>query len=62
MNLPPKGRVAHYVAEEGRFAMLGRAHPEQAAHLVQLLQDDVDARWDLYEQMAGINRAAPGRA
>ncbi|HXL41923.1 MAG TPA: pyruvate:ferredoxin (flavodoxin) oxidoreductase [Actinomycetota bacterium] len=59
---PPKGRVAHYVAEEGRFAMLGRAHPEHAAHLVQLLQDDIDARWDLYEQMAGINRVAPGRA
>ena len=58
----PKGRVAHYVAEEGRFAMLGRAHPEHAAHLVQLLQDDIDARWNLYEQMAGIDRAAPGRA
>jgi pyruvate-ferredoxin/flavodoxin oxidoreductase len=57
---PPKGSVADYVANEGRFAMLGRAHPEHAAHLVQLLQDDIDARWNLYEQMAGIDRAAPG--
>jgi pyruvate-ferredoxin/flavodoxin oxidoreductase len=57
---PPKTDVSHYVAEEGRFAMLSRAHPEQAAHLVSLLQGDIDARYHLYQQMAGLDRAAPG--
>jgi len=56
----PKTGVDHYVAQEGRFAMLGRAQPEHAARLAQLLQQDVDARWHLYEQMAGLDRSVPG--
>jgi pyruvate-ferredoxin/flavodoxin oxidoreductase len=39
--------------------MLTRAHPERAEHLFQLAQADIDARWELYEQLAGMHRSIP---
>jgi len=45
--------------KEGRYAMLTRAHPERAKHLFQLAQADIDARWELYEQLAGMHRSVP---
>lgn len=43
--------------KEARFAMLERANPEHARHLMMLAQSDIDDRWHLYEQMAGIQRS-----
>jgi pyruvate-ferredoxin/flavodoxin oxidoreductase len=48
-----------FAATEGRFAMLQRAHPERAEDLFALAQADVDSRWQLYEQMAGVHRTVP---
>jgi pyruvate-ferredoxin/flavodoxin oxidoreductase len=45
--------------KEGRYAMLTRAHPERAKDLHRLAQADIDARWQLYEQLAGLSRNLP---
>ncbi|MFO1019830.1 MAG: pyruvate:ferredoxin (flavodoxin) oxidoreductase [Planctomycetales bacterium] len=50
-----------FAEEEGRFAMLLRSDPERAERLIQLAQGDVSERWRFYEQMAGVERNAPGR-
>jgi hypothetical protein len=42
--------------QEARFAMLARVDPYRAAELMALAQRDVDERWHLYEQMAGVER------
>ena len=47
--------------KEARFAMLTRSNPERAEHLLCLAQRDIDERWHFYEQMAGVERTAPGR-
>ena len=55
-----KPRVAfkEFAAKESRFAMLGRADPEGAEDLLQRAQQDIDDRWQLYEQMVEIHRTA----
>ncbi len=60
----PSIPVEAFVADEGRFSMLRQARPEDAQELVALLQADVDERWRLYEQLAGVERtvAHPGTA
>lgn len=45
--------------KEGRYAMLQRAHPERAKELHRLAQADIDARWELYQQLAGMQRSVP---
>jgi pyruvate-ferredoxin/flavodoxin oxidoreductase len=47
-----------FTDKEARYAMLARSHPERAAELGREAQDDVDARWHLYEQLAGVERGA----
>jgi hypothetical protein len=36
--------------------MLARSDPARAEELQRLAQDDVDARWRLYEQLAEVDR------
>jgi pyruvate-ferredoxin/flavodoxin oxidoreductase len=55
----PRSTFKDFAAKEGRFAMLTRAHPERAEDLFALAQADIDARWHLYEQMAGVHRSVP---
>jgi pyruvate-ferredoxin/flavodoxin oxidoreductase len=50
-----------FAMKEARFAMLTRSNPERAEQLQLLAQRDIDERWHFYEQMAGIERSAPGR-
>jgi pyruvate-ferredoxin/flavodoxin oxidoreductase len=45
-----------FAMKEGRFAMLAQSDPERADHLVKAAQADIDARWQYYEQMAGVHR------
>ncbi|HLI56239.1 MAG TPA: thiamine pyrophosphate-dependent enzyme, partial [Actinomycetota bacterium] len=59
---PPKPTLREFVAKEARFAMLARSRPQEADRLLGLLQDDIDSRWRFYEQMAGVERTAPGVA
>ncbi len=52
----PTVPLAEFVASEGRYAMLARSHPEEAARLIDLAQSDVDERWRYYTQLAGVER------
>jgi len=42
--------------KEGRYAMLAQADPARAKELSRAAQADADARWQLYEQIAGVHR------
>jgi pyruvate-ferredoxin/flavodoxin oxidoreductase len=52
--------VREFASKEARFAMLTRSRPRDSERLLGLAQDDVDERWHLYEQLAGVERIAPG--
>jgi pyruvate-ferredoxin/flavodoxin oxidoreductase len=52
----PSIPVSTFAKQEARFAMLGRVDPDRAAKLMERAQRDVDERWHLYEQMAGVER------
>ena len=47
-----------YAAKEVRFSMLQKANPKQAEELFKLAQQDIDNRWNLYEQMVNVHRTA----
>jgi pyruvate-ferredoxin/flavodoxin oxidoreductase len=47
-----------FAHKQARFAMLARANPERAEHLMRRAQQDIDDRWHLYEQMVNIHRSA----
>jgi len=55
----PATRLREFALGEGRFAMAARTDPEEFEHLMRLAQEDVDERWKLYEQLAGVTRVAP---
>jgi pyruvate-ferredoxin/flavodoxin oxidoreductase len=55
----PSEPVADFLRSEGRFSMLARSDPDAAAHLGALQQADVDERWRLYAQLAGVERTIP---
>jgi pyruvate-ferredoxin/flavodoxin oxidoreductase len=55
----PSIPIAAFVANETRFAVLQRTHPERAAELAVLAQADADERWRYYEQLSGIERTVP---
>ncbi|HEY2385504.1 MAG TPA: pyruvate:ferredoxin (flavodoxin) oxidoreductase [Candidatus Binatia bacterium] len=48
----PKIPVERFMYLENRFKMLTKSQPEDAKRLLQAAQDDVDARWKLYEHLA----------
>jgi len=45
-----------FLEKEVRYAMLERTHPDRAKRLLAEAQADVDERWHLYEQLAGVER------
>jgi pyruvate-ferredoxin/flavodoxin oxidoreductase len=51
---PPSMPLKDYAYNETRYTMLVLSHPEEAQRLLAHAQDDVDARWRLYEQLAGL--------
>jgi pyruvate-ferredoxin/flavodoxin oxidoreductase len=55
----PSIPVRDFVADETRYSILGRTHPDRAAHLASLVQADVDERWHYYEQLASMERTIP---
>ena len=55
----PSIPLRQFTDKEGRFAMLERSDPEAAKHLMGLAQADVDERWRLYAQLAGVERTVP---
>ena len=48
--------VRQFEESETRFTQLRRSRPAEAAELLEEAQHDVDERWHLYEQLAGIER------
>jgi pyruvate-ferredoxin/flavodoxin oxidoreductase len=52
--------LREFESKEARFAMLQRSRPAEAERLLELAQEDVDERWHFYEQLAGVERIAPG--
>jgi pyruvate-ferredoxin/flavodoxin oxidoreductase len=53
----PKLSFAEVAGKEARFAMLARSDPATAERLFALAQDDIDERWNLYEQFSDLERA-----
>jgi pyruvate-ferredoxin/flavodoxin oxidoreductase len=52
----PTVPLEQFTMKEGRFAMLAQADPARAKMLAKKAQTDADARWTLYEQIAGVHR------
>jgi len=48
--------LEQFTMKEGRYAMLAQADPARAKELSRQAQGDADARWQLYEQIAGVHR------
>jgi pyruvate-ferredoxin/flavodoxin oxidoreductase len=48
--------LEQFTMKEGRYAMLAQADPVRAKQLLKAAQADADARWQLYEQIAGVHR------
>lgn len=48
----PRIPLQQYYARQNRFRMLGATHPHQARRLLQQAQEEVNARWRLYQHMA----------
>ena len=53
---PPKGAFKDFAMQQARFAMLARAKPEDSERLLRLGQEDINRRWNLYEQLAATTR------
>jgi len=51
---PPKIPVQEWAYMETRFKMLTRSKPEQARRLMELAQQDAEARRRFYEQLAAM--------
>jgi len=56
----PKGDYRDFAMQQARFAMLSRSKPEQAEHLLTLARQDIAKRWQFYDQLASVSRAANG--
>jgi pyruvate-ferredoxin/flavodoxin oxidoreductase len=51
---PPSIKLKDYVYNETRYTMLAKSHPDEAAHLLELAQQDVLNRWKIYENMVNM--------
>ncbi len=58
---PPKGDYKDFAMQQSRFAMLTRSKPEQAERLFELAREDIQDRWHVYEQLAGVDWEADPR-
>ncbi|HSD49387.1 MAG TPA: pyruvate:ferredoxin (flavodoxin) oxidoreductase [Actinomycetota bacterium] len=56
----PTLSLKEFQAKEARFAMLARSKPEEYEELARLAKADAEERWRFYEQLAGVERQAPG--
>ncbi len=50
----PTGSFREFALKEARFNMLVRSKPQEAERLLALAQQDIDSRWQLYEQLASM--------
>ena len=52
----PTAPLDQFMLKEGRYAMLAQSDPARSKQLLKAAQHDADARWQLYEQVAGVHR------
>ena len=55
----PKKRYRDFASKQARFAMLERADPEASQTLLAKAEQGIEARRELYEQLAKIERSTP---
>jgi pyruvate-ferredoxin/flavodoxin oxidoreductase len=55
---PASISLKDYIYNETRYTMLAKSNPEHAQELYKLAQEDVAAKWKLYEHMSHQNGAA----
>ena len=55
---PASIALKDYIYNETRYTMLAKSNPEDAQELYKLAQEDVAAKWKLYEHMSRQNGAA----
>ena len=58
----PKKPISEYMYNETRFKMLTKADPERAKVLLDMAQADVEARWQIYEQLQNMSFTSKGGA
>ena len=51
----PSIRVKDYAYAETRYKMLTLSNPEEAKRLLELAQQDIMARYNFYQQLAGLS-------
>jgi pyruvate-ferredoxin/flavodoxin oxidoreductase len=56
----PKIALKDYVYNETRYSMLKHSKPEAACELLEQAQQDVEARWRLYEHLAALGGSGNG--
>jgi pyruvate-ferredoxin/flavodoxin oxidoreductase len=54
----PKMPFKDYAYKETRFRMLTQSKPAEAERLIQLAEQDVKERWQMYQQMASLDYGA----
>jgi pyruvate-ferredoxin/flavodoxin oxidoreductase len=54
----PKIPLRDYAYHEARFKMLTQAKPMEAERLIELAQQDVNSRWQMYQQLASLDYGA----
>jgi pyruvate-ferredoxin/flavodoxin oxidoreductase len=54
----PKLSVQDALYRENRFKMLTRSKPEEAKHLLELAESDVNTRWQMYQYLAARQPAS----
>ncbi len=52
----PKGSFKEFAMKQARFAMLSRSKPELSQQYLEMGQQDIDARWNYYSQLAAVER------
>ncbi|HYN57677.1 MAG TPA: pyruvate:ferredoxin (flavodoxin) oxidoreductase [Motilibacterales bacterium] len=55
----PSIPFSEFAQKEARFSMLFRSDPARAKELMARSEEDIAERWRYYEQLAGVQRAAP---
>jgi len=50
----PNGEYRDFALSENRFRTLQRTNPEASEQLLQLGEEDINARWNFYEQLAAV--------
>jgi pyruvate-ferredoxin/flavodoxin oxidoreductase len=52
----PEGTFKEFALKEARFGILARSKPAESARLLDLGQQDIDGRYQFYEQLAAVDR------